>query len=182
MVALSFLLTQNMYLYRVSQYTWGPCDCPLISAHSIYIYRERGVSIYMGLTWLPYHFCLLRIYIYIGCLNIHGAHVTALLFLLTQYIYIYIERERGVSIYMGLTWLPYHFCLLRIYIYIGCLNIHGAHVTALLFLLTQYIYIYIERERCLNIHGAHMVALSFLLTQNIYLYRVSQYTWGPCDC
>ena len=27
--------------------------------------------------WLPYYFCSLSKYIYTGCLNIHGTHVTA---------------------------------------------------------------------------------------------------------
>ena len=76
---------------------------------------------------------------YIGCLNIHVTHLTALLFLLTQYMYKYI----------------------------GCFNIHGTHVTALLFLLTQYIYEYIG---CLNIHGTHVTAPSFLLTQYMCKY------------
>ena len=51
--------------------------------------------------------------------------MTALLFLLTQYMYKYI----------------------------GCLNIHGTNETALLFLLTQYMYKYIG---CLNIHGTQV--------------------------
>ena len=38
-------------MYRVSQYTWGLCVCPIISAHSeyIYIYRER-VCLYIHET------------------------------------------------------------------------------------------------------------------------------------
>ena len=90
-----------------------------------------------------------------GCLNKHGTHATVKLFLLTQYIYIYI----------------------------GCLDIHGTHVTAQLFLLTLYMYIYIG---CLNKHGTHATVQLFLLTQYmyvyIYIYRVSRYTWDPCDC
>ena len=46
---------------------------------------------------------------------------------------------------------------------------HGTHVTALLFLLTQYMYRYIG---CLNIHGTHVTALSFLLTQYMYRYHI----------
>ena len=73
------------------------------------------------------------------CLKMHGTHVTALLFLLIQYMYKYK----------------------------GCHNIHGTHVTALLFLLTQNMYKYIG---CLNIHGTQVTAQLFLLPQNMYKY------------
>ena len=40
--ALLFLITQYMYTYicvcNESQYTWDPCDYPIFSAHSVYIY------------------------------------------------------------------------------------------------------------------------------------------------
>ena len=32
---------ENTKKYRVSQYTWDPWDCPIISAHSVYVYICR---------------------------------------------------------------------------------------------------------------------------------------------
>ena len=52
-------------------------------------------------------------------------------------------------------------------------------MTAPLFQLTQYMYIYVW---CLNIHETHVTAPLFQLTQYMYIYKVSQYTWDPCDC
>ena len=47
--ALLYLPTQ--YMYKISQYTWDPCVCPIISAHTVNVYIP-GVSIYMGPMWL----------------------------------------------------------------------------------------------------------------------------------
>ena len=155
-----------------SQYTWDLCDCPIISAHLIFVYIQ-GVSIYMGPMWLSYYFCPF-IFVYTGCLNIHGTYVTVLLFLPIQYLYTYRVSQytwdlcdcpiisahsifvyiQGVSIYMGPLWMSYYFCPFNICIHTGCLNIHRTHVNVLLFLPIQY----------------------------LYTYRVSQYTWDLCDC
>ena len=170
---LLFLPIQYFYTYRVSQYTWDPCDCPIISAHSIFVYIQC-VTIYMGPMWLSYYFCPFNISIHTGCLNMHGTYVTVLLFLPIQYFYTYRVSQytwdlcdcpiisahsillyiQGVSIYMGPMWLSYYFCPFNTFIHTGCLNIHGTYVTVLLFLPIQY----------------------------FYTYRVSQYTWDLCDC
>ena len=39
--------SQYVYIHRVSQETWDACDCPIISAHSQYVYIQ-GVSVDMG--------------------------------------------------------------------------------------------------------------------------------------
>ena len=52
----------------------------------------------------------------------------------------------------------------------------GTHVSALLFLFTQYMKCIV----CLNIHGTYVTALLYLLTQYMYMYKISQYTWDPC--
>ena len=182
--ALLFLLTRCMHIYRVSQYSCDPCDCPIISAHSVYAYI-LGVSIYMGPMWLPYYFCSLGACLYTGCLNIHVTHVTALLFLLTRCMHIYRVSQyscdcpiisahsvyayiQGVSIFM---WLPYYFCSLGICIYVGCLNIHVTHVTALLFLLTRCMHIYwVSQYSCdCPIISAHSVYA--------YIQGVSIFMW-----
>ena len=133
---LLFVPIQYFYTYRVSQYTWDPCDYPIISAHSIFLYIQ-GVSIDIGPMWLSNYFCPFNTSIYTGCLNIHRTHVTVLLFLPIQYFYTY-----RVSQY---TWdlcdcpiISAH----SIFLYTGCLNIHGTHVTVLLFLPIQYFYTY----------------------------------------
>ena len=59
-----------------------------------------------------------------------------------------------------------------------CLNIHGTHVMPVYFgPLSICIF-----TGCLNIHEPHMTALLFLPTQYMYVYKVSQYTWDPCNC
>ena len=146
---LLFLPIQYFYTYRVSQYTWDLCDCPIISAHLIFLYIH-GVSIYMGPMWLSYYFCPFNISMHTGCLNIYGTYVTVLLFLPIQYFYTYRVSQytwnpcdcpiisahsmflyiQGVSIYMEPMWLSYYFCPFNISIHTGCLNIHGTHVTA----------------------------------------------------
>ena len=96
-----------LYIYRASQYTRDPCDCPIISVH----------------------------YIYTGRLNIHGTHVTALLYLPTQYMHIYRASQY--------TWDPCDCPIISAHcIYTGRLNIHRTHVTTLLFLPTHYMHIY----------------------------------------
>ena len=237
----NYFCSLSICIYRVSQYTRDPCDCPIISAHSVYVYIRcfnihgthvtaqlflltlymyiSGVSIYTGPMWLPSYSCSLSIcifqvsqytwdtcdcpvipahsvYVYFRCLNIHGTHVTAQLFLLTQYMYI-----SGVSIYTGPMWLPSYSCSLSIcifqvsqytrdtcdcpvipahsvYVYFRCLNIHGTHVTAQLFLLTQYMYIFSG----VSIYTGHMWLPSYSCSLSICIFQVSQYTWDTCDC
>ena len=74
--ALLFLLSRDMYIYKVSQYTLDPCDCPIISTPTGYVYIQ-GVSIYIGPMCLPYYFCSLSKFIYKECLHIHSPHMTA---------------------------------------------------------------------------------------------------------
>ena len=45
----------------------------------------------------------------------------------------------------------------------------GTHVSALLFLFTQFMKCIVR----LNIHGTYVTALLFLITQYMYIYKVS---------
>ena len=162
------------HLYMVSQYTWGPYDCPIISAHCIYTGRLNIHRTHLtALLFLPT--------VYIQGVNMLGTHMTAILFLPTVYI-------QGVSIYMGPIWLPYYFCPLYIYrvsqhtwdpfdcpiisvhyIYTGSLNMHGSHMTAQLFLPT-------------NIHGTRVSAnnstnnnVAFLFVSDLKIVYYNNY-------
>ena len=192
---LLFLPIQYLYTYRVSQYIWDPCDCPNISAHSIFLYIQ-GVSIYIGPMWLSYYFCPFNISIHTGCLNIHGTNVV-LLFLPIQYLYTYRVSQytwdlcdcpiisahsiflyiQGVSIYMGPMWLSYYFCPFNTFIYsvsqytwdlCDC-PIISAH--SILFLYIQDVSIY-----------KHVLTAIISCPYQNYYIKVVQYTWDLCDC
>ena len=138
------ILRQPVFALDMS--TWDPRT----------VSKLQGVSIYMGSMWMP-SISAHSVYVYEQGVSLYMGHMLQLikqlliLFLLTQYIYIDIHTH---SVFQ---------------------YIHGTHVTARLFLLTQYMCIYWLSQYK---HGTHVIALLFLLTQHMYIYRVSQYIQG----
>ena len=142
------LAEQQRLIYRVSQYIWDSCDCPIISAHLVYVY----ICMMSQYSWDLCN-CQYRVgqYIYmtnsyIGCLNILGTHVTANIGCLNIHG-IYVAAIIG--------------CLNKHWTYvtanIGCLNIHGNHVTANIGCLTIHGNRMAANIGCLNLNGTYVI-------------------------